>query len=187
MRVEQLKCLNPQVSWHRLERLELGFCGRGFGAEAVRALLAGAAAGGNAAALPGLRSLALKDAYRLEDADLHRLLAAAPNLEQLRLANCSRLQDAAQLARLAPHLRCAFLIGQLLPPAGRRCAGAPGAQPEARGGLCLLWAAAVHRAPVSLDGAGVDVLGESAHSIYVSLGTCNSVCIFTSEKMARVH
>ena len=105
----------PESSWHRLERLELGFCGRGFGPEAVRALLAGGAAGGNAGALPGLRSLALKDAYRLEDADLHRLLAAAPNLEQLRLANCSRLQDAAQLARLAPHLRCAFLIGPTAP------------------------------------------------------------------------
>lgn len=90
------------MCWCRLERLELGFCGRGVSAEAVRALVG--VAGGNAT-LPGLASLALKDAYRLEDADLHRLLAAAPNLERLRLANCSRLQDAARLAGLAPNLR----------------------------------------------------------------------------------
>ena len=84
----------------RLERLELGTCGRGFGDVAAAAMAA-------RGPLPGLRSLRLGGAYRLRDGDLAQLLERAPNLEQLRLPQCSLLQDAACLPRLCPSIRCA--------------------------------------------------------------------------------
>ncbi len=82
----------------RLERLELGLCGRGFGDAAAAALAAGRP-------LTRLRSLALVGAYRLTDADLEHILAAAPILEELHLPQCSRLQDASALPLSVPQLR----------------------------------------------------------------------------------
>ncbi|CAK0785667.1 hypothetical protein CVIRNUC_008878 [Coccomyxa viridis] len=87
------QCASP-----RLERLELGTCGRGFGDIAAAAMAA-------RGPLPGLRSLRLGGAYRLRDADLAQLLERAPALEQLRLPQCSLLQDAACLPRLCPKIR----------------------------------------------------------------------------------
>ncbi|CAL5228114.1 g11190 [Coccomyxa viridis] len=87
------QCASP-----RLERLELGTCGRGFGDVAAAAMA-------DKGSLPGLRSLRLGGAYRLKDADLERLLACAPDLDQLRLPQCSLLQDAGCLPRLCPGIR----------------------------------------------------------------------------------
>ncbi|EIE21398.1 RNI-like protein [Coccomyxa subellipsoidea C-169] len=81
----------------RLERLELGLCGRGFGDAVAAAMVAGGQ-------LSRLRSLTLGGAYRTTDADLAKLLAAAPDLAELRLPQCSRLQDACAIARLTPNL-----------------------------------------------------------------------------------
>ena len=98
----------------RLERLELGTCGRGFGDVAAAAMAA-------RGPLPVLRSLRLGGAYRLRDGDLALLLERAPNLEQLRLPQCSLLQDAACLPRLCPSIR--FATG--LRPCHREHLGAP--------------------------------------------------------------
>ncbi|CAL8469688.1 g9229 [Coccomyxa elongata] len=81
----------------RLERLELGMCGRGFG-DAVAAAMV------TAGPLSALRCLTLGGAYRTTDADLAKLLAAAPALVELRLPQCSRLQDASAIPRLVPNL-----------------------------------------------------------------------------------
>lgn len=83
----------------RLERLELGMCGRGFSDAVAAAMVKGGE-------LAALRALTLGGAYRVTDADLGRLLAAAPRLAELRLPQCSRLQDAAAIARLTPCLEC---------------------------------------------------------------------------------
>lgn len=55
--------------------------------------------------LTRLRSLKLGGAYRLTDADLEKLLAAAPNLQEVHLPQCSRLQDASALPLSVPQLR----------------------------------------------------------------------------------
>lgn len=88
----------PYVLLCRLERLELGTCGRGFGDVAAAAMA-------DKGPLPGLRALKLGGAYRLKDADLQKLLACAPALEQLRLPQCSLLQDAGCIPRLCPKVR----------------------------------------------------------------------------------
>lgn len=81
----------------RLERLELGMCGRGFGEAVAAAMVA-------AGQLSRLRNLALGGAYRTTDADVAKLLAAAPDLAELRLPQCSRLQDVGAISRLTPNL-----------------------------------------------------------------------------------
>lgn len=79
----------------RLERLELGCCGRGFTDAAARALAA-AAPGGR---LPALRSLELYGAYNLTDSALSDLIAAAPGLVKLALPQASKL-DGSLVSRL---------------------------------------------------------------------------------------
>jgi hypothetical protein len=82
----------------RLERLELGTCGRGFGDVA-------AAAVAGKGPLPCLRSLALGGAYRLRDFDLEMLLVRAPDLEQLRLPQCSLLNAAGYIPQFCQKIR----------------------------------------------------------------------------------
>ena len=72
-------------------------CGRGFGDAVAAAMVA-------AGPLSALRCLTLGGAYRTTDADLAKLLAAAPALVELRLPQCSRLQDASAIPRLVPNL-----------------------------------------------------------------------------------
>lgn len=90
--------LDIKVVACRLERLELGTCGRGFGDVA-------AAAVAGKGPLPGLRSLALGGAYRLRNFDLEKLLVRAPDLEQLRLPQCSLLQAAGYIPQFCPKIR----------------------------------------------------------------------------------
>lgn len=92
-------CENFDFSLHRLERLELRFCGRPFGDEAAAALAA-------AAPLDGLKTLVLGGAYRLTDGALGRVLRAAPHLTELRLPQGNKLMGEAleQLPQLVPHL-----------------------------------------------------------------------------------
>lgn len=56
----------------RLQRLELGFCGRGFGDEAA-AEMAAAAAAYDGGVFPELESVALGGAYRLSDEGLGKV------------------------------------------------------------------------------------------------------------------
>jgi hypothetical protein len=76
-----------QVWSRRLVQLELSFCGRGFGATAAAAFAA-------AGPFQGLRELRLAGAYRLQPADVARVVAAAPQLTALGLPDCSWLQGA---------------------------------------------------------------------------------------------
>jgi hypothetical protein len=55
--------------------------------------------------LPRLRSISLRGAYRLTDADLEAVLSVAPNLEELELPQCSRLQGASVLPLSVPKLQ----------------------------------------------------------------------------------
>ncbi|KAG2483984.1 hypothetical protein HYH03_017151 [Edaphochlamys debaryana] len=73
-----------EVAGPRLQRLELGFCGRGLGDEAA----ARAAAAGP---LGELEVLELGGAYRLGDGGLGTLLAACPALQRLSLPQAPRL------------------------------------------------------------------------------------------------
>jgi DNA repair protein RAD7 len=73
-----------QQSCSRLERLELGNCGRGFTDEAAAALAA-------AGPLQQLRVLRLGGAYKLNDGGLLQLLQAAPGLQGLSVPSASRL------------------------------------------------------------------------------------------------
>ncbi len=77
--------LQQQFAWCRLERLELGFCGRGF-VDSVAQALARAEGG-----LAGLEALHLGGAYCLLDSGLEALLGAAPNLQELHLPHASRI------------------------------------------------------------------------------------------------
>ncbi|KAG2431299.1 hypothetical protein HYH02_013430 [Chlamydomonas schloesseri] len=90
-----------EVTGPSLQRLELGFCGRGFGDDA--AALVVAVAGGP---LAELESLTLDGAYRLSDAGLIKLLSAAPALRRLSLAQGSRFTSALldKLPELVPQL-----------------------------------------------------------------------------------
>eukprot|EP00892_Ulva_mutabilis_P010838 jgi/Ulvmu1/8126/UM040_0021.1 len=86
---------------HRLERMELGFCGRGFGDAA-------AAAVAEIGPLRALRELQLAGAYRLGPEALLKAAAAAPDLHRLCVPACVCLQGAAVLPQLAaalPQLR----------------------------------------------------------------------------------
>ena len=85
----------------RLERLELGCCGRGFTDAAARALLEAAPA------LPALAALRLQGAYNLTSGALCSVLAAASSsLRRLSLAQGSKIDGAVveRLPDLAPHL-----------------------------------------------------------------------------------
>ncbi|KAG2430452.1 hypothetical protein HXX76_009975 [Chlamydomonas incerta] len=92
-----------EVAGPRLQRLELGFCGRGFGDEAAALVAAGGGGGGR---LEELESLTLDGAYRLSDAGLIKLLSATPALRRLSVAQGSRLTSAllAKLPELVPQL-----------------------------------------------------------------------------------
>jgi hypothetical protein len=68
----------------RLERLELGNCGRGFTDEAAAALAA-------VGPLQQLRVLRLGGAYKLNDGGLLALLQVAPGLQELAVPSASRL------------------------------------------------------------------------------------------------
>lgn len=61
-----------------MQRLELGFCGRGFGDDAAALVAAG---GGSGGALEELEALTLDGAYRLSDAGLIQVGLACPRLE----------------------------------------------------------------------------------------------------------
>jgi hypothetical protein len=76
-----------QQQCSRLERLELGSCGRGFTDEAAAALA-------EAGPLQQLRVLRLGGAYKLNDAGLLALLQAAPGLQELAVPSASRLTGA---------------------------------------------------------------------------------------------
>lgn len=69
----------------RLERMDLGFCGRGFGDAA-------AAAVAESGPLPALHTLRLAGAYRLGPDALLRAAAAAPHLAHLAVPACICLQ-----------------------------------------------------------------------------------------------
>jgi hypothetical protein len=111
---------------HRLERLVLGSCGRGFDAKAAAALE-------GAGPLPALRLLHLGGAYRLADDGLLALLAAAPGLQELAVPSAPRLtgvclrgrllcaccqqlacglSNLASLQQLTAFCRCTLLCGQ---------------------------------------------------------------------------
>jgi hypothetical protein len=79
-----------QQQCSRLERLELGNCGRGFTDEAAAALA-------EAGPLQQLRVLRLGGAYKLNDAGLLALLQAAPGLQELAVPSASRLTGALRL------------------------------------------------------------------------------------------
>lgn len=68
----------------RLERLELGFCGRGFTEKAAAVLAA-------AGPLQQLRVMRLGGAYALGDDALVAVVAAAPELQELAVPSASRL------------------------------------------------------------------------------------------------
>ena len=86
----------------RLERLDLGMCGRGMTDTTACALAA--ACGG----FPALSTLRLAAAYRLSDEGLTALLRVAPGVQSLALPQCSRLEGASiqLLPELVPGLRC---------------------------------------------------------------------------------
>ena len=89
---------------HRLERLELTFCGRGL-TEATAAALAAAGP------LDRLQALTFRGAYRLTDAALCSILRNMPNLQVLSLPQNSLLtgESINQLPSLVPLLRSDFL------------------------------------------------------------------------------
>ncbi|EFJ52453.1 hypothetical protein VOLCADRAFT_86557 [Volvox carteri f. nagariensis] len=84
---------------NKLQRLELGFCGRGFGDESAGLLAAGGP-------LEQLESLELAGAYRLSDAGLEKVLSVAPSLDRLAVPQCPRLTGAVvdKLPALIPRL-----------------------------------------------------------------------------------
>ncbi|PNW75825.1 hypothetical protein CHLRE_12g559050v5 [Chlamydomonas reinhardtii] len=95
--------LLKEVTGPRLQRLELGFCGRGFGDDAAALVAAG---GGSGGALEELEALTLDGAYRLSDAGLIQLLSATPALRRLSVAQGSRFTSALldKLPALVPQL-----------------------------------------------------------------------------------
>lgn len=84
---------------YRLEKLDLRFCGRGFGQSA-------AAAVAEAAPLSALEHLRLSGAYRLTPEHLLEMGKAAPALKRLMLPHCVRLQgpEICALSDLLPGL-----------------------------------------------------------------------------------
>ncbi|GLI64150.1 hypothetical protein VaNZ11_007335 [Volvox africanus] len=94
-----LREIIQQVATERLQRLELGFCGRGFGDEAAALMAA-------AGPLRALEVLALEGAYRLSDAGLEEALSATPSLTWLAVPQSSRLSGSLldKLPSLVPGL-----------------------------------------------------------------------------------
>lgn len=90
----------------KLERLELGLCGRGFTDSVAREA---AARGG----FSGLKSLRLSGAYRLGDDSILALLSRVPGLQTLALPHCSRVEGSflESLPRLLPQLRTLDVSG----------------------------------------------------------------------------
>lgn len=95
----------------RLERLELGFCGRGFGDDTAELI-------GRGPVLPLMTSLMLSGAYRLSDEAVHVMVGKTPGLRQLSLAEGSRLNGTClmELPSLTPLLSSLNL---------QRCRGVP--------------------------------------------------------------
>ena len=95
---------------HRLERLELTFCGRGLTDSTADALAA-------AGPLVQLRELTLRGAYRLNDASLCKIVRNMPNLQVLRLPQNSLLTEDSikQLPSLVPLLRSVSASAQDTP------------------------------------------------------------------------
>lgn len=81
----------------RLQRMELQFCGRGFGDSAVEAILqqGKSSLGENtqAAVMPLLEAISLSGAYRLSDKGLRALVESSPSLKSLKLESCTRVAD----------------------------------------------------------------------------------------------
>ena len=79
-----------------LTALHLGMAGRGLGTRSVGYLLPLSDDGGSRGEklLPNLRKLFIQGAYRLEDADLVRILENSPKLEDLTLEACTKLSGA---------------------------------------------------------------------------------------------
>lgn len=85
----------------KLEKLDLGLCGRGL-TDSVAADIA------TRGVLSSLKSLRLSGAYRLSDEGLIKLLRKAPNLTSLALPQCSRIEGPSieVLPQLVPQLQC---------------------------------------------------------------------------------
>ena len=85
---------------YRLEVLDLGFCGRGFGDPAAAVLAA-------RGPLPALKRLRLAGAYRLSPEGLLKALSAAPNLEELAVPHCMRLEgsEVPGIAECLPNMK----------------------------------------------------------------------------------
>jgi len=103
------EALHPGV-----ERLELGFCGRGLGdstaasaADKVKKGAGGGSSEGASPPLPLLSHLRLGGAYRLSDRGLSALLSLCPSLRSLALPQAPKVTGAAvaALPRLVPALR----------------------------------------------------------------------------------
>jgi TolA-binding protein len=90
---QQQQQQQQQRQCSRLERLELGNCGRGFTDEAAAALA-------EAGPLQQLRVLLLGGAYKLNDAGLLPLLQAAPGLQELAVPSASRLTGALSSSKI---------------------------------------------------------------------------------------
>ncbi len=98
----------------RLERLELGCCGRGFTDQTSAAVLAARPpSAANAPAFPALTSLRLQGAYNLTDAALVDLLEAAPKLRRLAVGQGSKFDGGfvGKLPALLPGLEELDLAG----------------------------------------------------------------------------
>lgn len=81
----------------RLQRMDLQFCGRGFGDSAVEAILQqGKSSLGEhpeAAVMPLLEAISLSGAYRLTNKGLCALVESSPSLKSLKLESCTRIAD----------------------------------------------------------------------------------------------
>jgi len=99
-----LLALLEEAATPRLQRMELGLCGRGFGDRVAESL--------GKHSLGGLQTLILTGAYRVSDEGVRALLRAAPNLRRLGLPDGCRLQDCVSvLPEACPLLEVADLQG----------------------------------------------------------------------------
>ena len=85
----------PMQGTAALTALHLGMAGRCLGTRSLACLLPPEAGAARGALLPNLRKLVIQGAYRLEDADVIRVLENAPRLEDLTLEACTRLSGEA--------------------------------------------------------------------------------------------
>ncbi|GBF91694.1 hypothetical protein Rsub_03998 [Raphidocelis subcapitata] len=148
----------------RLERLDLGCCGRGFTDASARAL---AAAAGDAG-LPALASLALQGAYNFTDAALFELLAAAPALRRLAVPQGSKFGGGfvERLPALLPRLEELDLS---------ECRGVPGAALSAAlPQLMALRRVALDGIP-EVDDSVIAAVGKLPSLTALSLAFCQSV------------